>query len=156
MVHVKLEAAQEKTLFSPSFSDGKSHKNTMKSSSFVIFALLSHCCGLGRKEKSSDLLQADLAALGVGSGEGPRVTWLGAIDSFAGMFRTQTVQLMIIYSRYLLLARCFGSLTDSFNHAHLPSVITLILLIRNQVWQKQVSPQITELISHGSGFKFYN
>ena len=92
MVYVKLEAAQEKTLFSPSFSDGKSHKNTMKSSSFVIFALLSHCCGLGRKEKSSDLLQADLAALGVGSGEGPRVTWLGAIDSSAGMFRIQTVQ----------------------------------------------------------------
>ena len=55
MVYVKLEEAQEKTLFSPSFSDGKSHRNTMKSSSFVIFALLSPCCGLGRKEKSSDL-----------------------------------------------------------------------------------------------------
>lgn len=36
----------------------------MKSSSFVILALLNHCCGLGRKEKSNDLLQADLAALG--------------------------------------------------------------------------------------------
>ena len=71
MVYVKLEEAQEKTLFSPSFSDGKSHRNTMKSSSFVIFALLSPCCGLGRKEKSSDLLQTDLAALGGGGGEGP-------------------------------------------------------------------------------------
>lgn len=157
MVYVKLEAAQEKTLFSPSFSDGKLHRNTMKSSSFVIFALLSHCCGLGRKEKSSDLLQADLAALGVGSGEGPLgdLAW-GHWQFCWDIQNTDCTKLMIIYSRYLLLARCFGSLTDSFNHAHLPNVITPILLIRNQVWQKQVSPQITELISHGSGFKFYN
>ena len=92
MVYVKLEEAQEKTLFSPSFSDGKSHRNTMKSSSFVIFALLSPCCGLGRKEKSSDLLQTDLAALGMAVGRVHWVTWLGAIDSSAGIFRIQTVQ----------------------------------------------------------------
>ena len=118
MVYVKLEEAQEKTLFSPSFSDGKSHRNTMKSSSFVNFALLSPCCGLGRKEKSSDLLQTDLAALGDGGGESPLgdLAW-GHWQFCWDIQNTDCTKLMIIYSQYLLLSRCFGSLTNSFNHA---------------------------------------